>query len=242
MGATPEWSRVVLSQEQMSPSSDTHVLHQATRTVCRENVPVNQLVYQGPSQDMCQSTAPWSVLIRERKDLCYSKHHSITRILSALGMGGWEAQMPSNTLSIPVLLCLAEWLWNSLWSVCAAFLSTPIITTSCLSTTHVCCPPKTMPVESHLHVRRVDLLMFASVLPKSPYETHAFRSFGQGGDHKTLVVISVLYLWEADTVSSFVLRHSWIWLDKCASLLYPHKRYDCIAQHLPSTEPQLNEN
>lgn len=42
--------------------------------------------------------------------------------------------------------------------------------------------PKDHAAESHLHVRGVDLLVFASVLPKSPYETHAFRSFGQGGD------------------------------------------------------------
>lgn len=160
MGATPEWSRVVLSQGQMSPSSDSHVLHQATRTAWRENVPVNQLTYQGPSQDMRQPAAPG----RERISAC-GKHHSITEILSTLGMGGCEAQMPSNTPSIPVLLYLAEWLWNSLWSVCTALLSTPIITTSCLSTTHGCCPPKTMPVEAHLHVRGVDLLMFASVLP-----------------------------------------------------------------------------
>lgn len=48
----------------------------------------------------------------------------------------------------------------------------------------MCCPPKTMLMEPHLHVMGVDLFVFGSVLPKSPYETHSFKSFGQGEDYK----------------------------------------------------------
>lgn len=118
------------------------------------------------------------VMGRERIS-AYGKHHSSTGILSTLGMGGCEAQMPSNTPSIPVLLYLAEWLWNSLWSVCTAFLSTPIITTSCLSTTPVCCPPKTMRW-SHIFMWGEWIylclpLSFLNVLMKLTFSDHLIR-------------------------------------------------------------------
>lgn len=179
MGATPEWSWVVLTQEQMSPSSDSHVLYQATRTTCRENVPANQLAYQGPSQDMCQPTAPWGGLWGEKVSL------PMVNIIPALeSWAPWVRRPDAKQHYLDPSFIILSWMavkfivaYLHSFSVNTNYNNFLLVYDTCVLS------PKDHAVESHLYVRGVDLLMFASVLPKRPYETHVFRSFHQGGDH-----------------------------------------------------------